>query len=69
LYLHLLEERGLQRDEQVKINPKKPPQWVVSLAQTLYMAYSEELLIAIRHDEEEFREVFNELEVLKSKSE
>lgn len=67
LYKSLLEERDLQRDDEDITSSKRktPAPWVKKLAQSLYMAYTEQLLGLIKQDEEEFKQVFNHLEEIK----
>uniref|UniRef100_A0A060T3F5 ARAD1C40106p n=1 Tax=Blastobotrys adeninivorans TaxID=409370 RepID=A0A060T3F5_BLAAD len=67
LYDSLLASYSLERGEVFK-GGKKPPTWVKTLAQKLYMAYSDQLLKQIADDETEFKQVFGELEKLKAQS-
>lgn len=65
MYDELLESEGLKRDDSVKSTSrksKKTPHWTLKLAQSLYMAYTEELLQTIKNDEIEFIRVFNEIQ-------
>ncbi|KAA8916160.1 hypothetical protein TRICI_001692 [Trichomonascus ciferrii] len=67
LYNTLLEERGIKRDDEDAATAKRktPAPWVKKLAQSLYMAYTEQLLGLIKQDEEEFKQVFHHLEEIK----